>query len=146
MLSNKVKILELSSPFFQNDCWVYVSTAGVGCTGVDDHRPRLFNIRHIKGRHRTRAPHVIADQLLQGGGVDNVEAHAASKGARFPVFRGADGVSHQALEGERSSHLDHGLPKDRISPGLLHQQTRVELHSVNVSVHLLKHSCHFFLS
>lgn len=86
--------LELSSPFFQNDCRVDVTATWVGRARVDDHGSRLFDIGHVKGRHGTWTLHVIADEPLQGGGVDDVEAHGASKRAWLPVLRGADGVSH----------------------------------------------------
>lgn len=113
---------------------------------VDDDRVGLLHVGHVEGGHGAGAPHVVAHQPLQGGRVDDVEAHAAAERAGLPVLGRADGVSHQAFEGERCPHLHHGLPKDGVLPGLLNQQAWVELYGVHMAVHLLQQRGHFLVS
>lgn len=52
--------------------------------------------------------HVEAEELFQGGCLDDLEALLAAKGRGFPVPGAADGVSQEPLHTPWTAHIDHG--------------------------------------
>lgn len=77
---------------------------------------------------------IEADQFPQSGSFDNIEARLSSEGAGFPVLRRADGISHQAFQGEGGPHLHHTLTKYAVRTSFLQHDAGVKLQRIDVTI------------
>lgn len=65
--------------------------------------------------------HVEAEELFQGGRLDDLEALLAAEGRGLPVPGATDGIGQQTLHTPRTAHIDHAEGGDRGAGALCYE-------------------------
>lgn len=65
--------------------------------------------------------HVEAEELFQGGRLDDLEALLAAEGRGLPVPGATDGIGQQPLHTPRTAHIDHAEGGDRGAGALCYE-------------------------